>query len=85
MGLSRPFRGHGQGSGCFGSPGFVASGRCHQPFRVSGHVADEVGDVDRAGERLLEGLHSPKKIAGIQGYGLEVVESVPLVSMSERG
>ncbi len=33
--------------------------------------------------RLL--TNNPKKIAGIQGYGLEVVESVPLVSMSERG
>ncbi|HMA97074.1 MAG TPA: 3,4-dihydroxy-2-butanone-4-phosphate synthase [Polyangiaceae bacterium] len=33
--------------------------------------------------RLL--TNNPKKIAGIQGFGLEVVESVPLVSMSERG
>ncbi|HEY5958339.1 MAG TPA: 3,4-dihydroxy-2-butanone-4-phosphate synthase [Polyangiaceae bacterium] len=33
--------------------------------------------------RLL--TNNPKKIAGIQGYGLEVVESVPLVSMSQAG
>jgi 3,4-dihydroxy 2-butanone 4-phosphate synthase/GTP cyclohydrolase II len=33
--------------------------------------------------RLL--TNNPKKIAGIQGYGLEVVESVPLVSMDEQG
>jgi 3,4-dihydroxy 2-butanone 4-phosphate synthase/GTP cyclohydrolase II len=32
--------------------------------------------------RLL--TNNPKKIAGIQGYGLEVVESVPLVSMGEQ-
>jgi GTP cyclohydrolase II len=25
--------------------------------------------------------NNPRKIAGIQGYGLELVESVPLVSM----
>ena len=29
--------------------------------------------------RLL--TNNPRKIAGIQGYGLELVESVPLVSM----
>jgi len=33
--------------------------------------------------RLL--TNNPKKIAGIQGYGLEVLESVPLVSMSTQG
>lgn len=33
--------------------------------------------------RLL--TNNPKKIAGIQGFGLEVVESVPLVSMTEPG
>jgi 3,4-dihydroxy 2-butanone 4-phosphate synthase / GTP cyclohydrolase II len=33
--------------------------------------------------RLL--TNNPKKIAGIQGFGLEVIESVPLVSMSEQG
>jgi 3,4-dihydroxy 2-butanone 4-phosphate synthase/GTP cyclohydrolase II len=32
--------------------------------------------------RLL--TNNPKKIAGIVGYGLEVVESVPLVSMGEQ-
>ena len=32
--------------------------------------------------RLL--TNNPRKIAGIQGYGLEVVESVPLVSMREH-
>jgi 3,4-dihydroxy 2-butanone 4-phosphate synthase/GTP cyclohydrolase II len=33
--------------------------------------------------RLL--TNNPKKIAGIQGYGLEVVESCPLVSMVDQG
>ncbi|HEY1536569.1 MAG TPA: hypothetical protein VGF76_21255 [Polyangiaceae bacterium] len=32
--------------------------------------------------RLL--TNNPRKIAGIQGYGLELVESVPLVSMHAR-
>jgi 3,4-dihydroxy 2-butanone 4-phosphate synthase/GTP cyclohydrolase II len=31
--------------------------------------------------RLL--TNNPRKIAGIQGYGLELVESVPLVSMQK--
>ncbi|HEY4106668.1 MAG TPA: 3,4-dihydroxy-2-butanone-4-phosphate synthase [Polyangiaceae bacterium] len=33
--------------------------------------------------RLL--TNNPRKIAGIQGYGLELVESVPLVSMQKNG
>jgi 3,4-dihydroxy 2-butanone 4-phosphate synthase/GTP cyclohydrolase II len=33
--------------------------------------------------RLL--TNNPKKIAGIQGYGLEVIDSVPLAAMGDRG
>jgi 3,4-dihydroxy 2-butanone 4-phosphate synthase / GTP cyclohydrolase II len=53
------------------------------PLRDYGLGAQVLRDLGIRRLRLL--TNNPKKIAGIQGYGLEVVESVPLVSMGERG
>jgi 3,4-dihydroxy 2-butanone 4-phosphate synthase / GTP cyclohydrolase II len=53
------------------------------PLREYGLGAQVLRDLGIRRLRLL--TNNPKKIAGIQGYGLEVVESVPLVSMGERG
>ena len=52
-------------------------------LRDYGLGAQVLRDLDVRRLRLL--TNNPKKIAGIQGYGLEVVESCPLVSMGEQG
>jgi 3,4-dihydroxy 2-butanone 4-phosphate synthase/GTP cyclohydrolase II len=51
-------------------------------LREYGLGAQVLRDLGIRQLRLL--TNNPKKIAGIQGYGLEIVESVPLVSMSEQ-
>jgi 3,4-dihydroxy 2-butanone 4-phosphate synthase/GTP cyclohydrolase II len=53
------------------------------PLRDYGLGAQVLRDLGVRRLRLL--TNNPKKIAGIQGFGLEIVESVPLVSMGERG
>jgi 3,4-dihydroxy 2-butanone 4-phosphate synthase / GTP cyclohydrolase II len=52
-------------------------------LREYGLGAQVLRDLGIRQLRLL--TNNPKKIAGIQGYGLAVIESVPLVSMGKRG
>jgi 3,4-dihydroxy 2-butanone 4-phosphate synthase/GTP cyclohydrolase II len=52
-------------------------------LREYGLGAQVLRDLGVKSLRLL--TNNPRKIAGIQGYGLEVVESVPLVSMTQQG
>lgn len=52
-------------------------------LREYGLGAQVLRDLGIRQLRLL--TNNPKKIAGIQGYGLEVKESVPLVSMGKQG
>ncbi len=52
-----------------------------QPLREFGLGAQVLADLGLHKIRLL--TNNPRKIAGIHGYGLDVVERVPLHSMSE--
>jgi 3,4-dihydroxy 2-butanone 4-phosphate synthase/GTP cyclohydrolase II len=54
-----------------------------EPLREFGLGAQVLGDLGVHKIRLL--TNNPRKIAGIHGYGLDVVESVPLESMKTRG
>ncbi len=51
------------------------------PLREFGLGAQVLADLGARKLKLL--TNSPRKIAGIRGFGLEVVESIPLVSMGE--
>jgi 3,4-dihydroxy 2-butanone 4-phosphate synthase/GTP cyclohydrolase II len=53
-----------------------------EPLRDYGLGAQVLRDLNVRKLRLL--TNNPKKIVGIFGYGLEVVESVPLVSTGEQ-
>jgi 3,4-dihydroxy 2-butanone 4-phosphate synthase/GTP cyclohydrolase II len=52
-----------------------------QPLREFGLGAQVLADLGLHKIRLL--TNNPRKIAGIHGYGLDVVERVPLLSMNE--
>jgi len=52
-------------------------------LREYGLGAQVLRDLGVRSLRLL--TNNPRKIAGIEGYGLDVVESVPLVSMRRQG
>jgi 3,4-dihydroxy 2-butanone 4-phosphate synthase/GTP cyclohydrolase II len=67
---AEPFRSAGTGAVSFAHRGTL------REYGLGAQVLRELG-LHRL--RLL--TNNPKKIAGIQGFGLEVVESVPLVSM----
>jgi 3,4-dihydroxy 2-butanone 4-phosphate synthase/GTP cyclohydrolase II len=51
------------------------------PLREFGLGAQVLADLGLRKIRLL--TNNPRKIAGIHGFGLEVVERVPLHSMKE--
>ena len=53
------------------------------PLREFGLGAQVLADLGARRLRLL--TNNPRKIAGIRGFGLDIVESVPLLSMSQRG
>ncbi len=53
-----------------------------QPLREFGLGAQVLSDLGLHKIRLL--TNNPRKIAGIHGYGLDVIERVPLTSMQER-
>lgn len=55
----------------------------HGTLREYGLGAQVLRDLHVRQIRLL--TNNPRKIAGIRGFGLEVVESVPLVSMRREG
>jgi 3,4-dihydroxy 2-butanone 4-phosphate synthase/GTP cyclohydrolase II len=52
-----------------------------EPLREFGLGAQVLVDLGLRKIRLL--TNNPRKIAGLNGYGLDVVERVPLLSMSE--
>jgi 3,4-dihydroxy 2-butanone 4-phosphate synthase/GTP cyclohydrolase II len=60
-------------------PGERAHGGTLREYGLGAQVLRELG---LSAIRLL--TNNPRKIAGIHGYGLEVVESVPLVSMHDQ-
>ena len=65
-------------------PPAVAGSRPHGgTLREYGLGAQVLRDLDVKRIRLL--TNNPRKIAGIQGYGIELVESVPLLSMRPSG
>jgi 3,4-dihydroxy 2-butanone 4-phosphate synthase / GTP cyclohydrolase II len=51
------------------------------PLREFGLGAQVLADLGARKLKLL--TNSPRKIAGIRGFGLEVVESIPMLSMGE--
>jgi 3,4-dihydroxy 2-butanone 4-phosphate synthase/GTP cyclohydrolase II len=53
------------------------------PLREFGLGAQVLIDLGLQGIRLL--TNNPRKIAGLHGFGLDVVERVPLVSMGQGG
>jgi 3,4-dihydroxy 2-butanone 4-phosphate synthase/GTP cyclohydrolase II len=59
----------------------AASTRGEQPLREFGLGAQVLVDLGLHEIRLL--TNNPRKIAGIHGFGLEVVESLPLHSMGQ--
>ena len=63
--------------------GEPASDPADHPLREFGLGAQVLADLGAKKLRLL--TNNPRKIAGIRGYGLDIVESVPLHSMSQRG
>ncbi|CAN5793333.1 bifunctional 3,4-dihydroxy-2-butanone-4-phosphate synthase/GTP cyclohydrolase II [soil metagenome] len=63
--------------------GEPAADPADHPLREFGLGAQVLSDLGAKKLRLL--TNNPRKIAGIRGYGLDIVESVPLLSMSERG
>jgi 3,4-dihydroxy 2-butanone 4-phosphate synthase/GTP cyclohydrolase II len=72
------------------SPSAARSGPSTSSARPHGGTLREYGlgaqvlrELGLCKIRLL--TNNPRKIAGIQGYGLELVESVPLVSMQKSG
>ncbi len=60
----------------------TGAGGKRQILRKFGLGAQMLADLGLKKLRLL--TNSPRKIAGLRGYGLEVVERVPLSSMSEK-
>jgi 3,4-dihydroxy 2-butanone 4-phosphate synthase/GTP cyclohydrolase II len=52
-----------------------------EPLREFGLGAQVLVDLGLRKIRLL--TNNPRKIAGLNGYGLDVVERVPLLSMNE--
>jgi 3,4-dihydroxy 2-butanone 4-phosphate synthase/GTP cyclohydrolase II len=64
------------------SPPAPAPGASTDPLREFGLGAQVLADLGLHKIRLL--TNNPRKIAGLRGYGLEVVESVPLHSMREQ-
>jgi len=77
--LRRTERVEGKSSPSAASPP-SATGRPHGgTLREYGLGAQVLRELGLCKIRLL--TNNPRKIAGIQGYGLELVESVPLVSM----
>ena len=58
-------------------------GEGDHPLREFGLGAQVLADLGARRLRLL--TNNPRKIAGIRGFGLDIVESVPLLSMSQRG
>jgi len=62
------------------SPGARPHGGTLREYGLGAQVLRELGLCKI---RLL--TNNPRKIAGIQGYGLELVESVPLISMQRSG
>jgi len=60
-----------------------SGGEGDHPLREFGLGAQVLADLGARRLRLL--TNNPRKIAGIRGFGLDIVESVPLLSMSERG
>jgi 3,4-dihydroxy 2-butanone 4-phosphate synthase/GTP cyclohydrolase II len=58
-------------------------GAVNEPLREFGLGAQVLADLGVHKIRLL--TNNPRKIAGIHGYGLDVVESVPLESMRTKG
>ena len=63
--------------------GEPATDPADHPLREFGLGAQVLADLGAKKLRLL--TNNPRKIAGIRGYGLDIVESVPLHSMSQRG
>jgi 3,4-dihydroxy 2-butanone 4-phosphate synthase/GTP cyclohydrolase II len=62
------------------APGGASASRPHGgTLREYGLGAQVLRELGLCKIRLL--TNNPRKIAGIQGYGLELVESVPLISM----
>jgi 3,4-dihydroxy 2-butanone 4-phosphate synthase/GTP cyclohydrolase II len=57
------------------------TGAGDHPLREFGLGAQVLYDLGARKLKLL--TNSPRKIAGISGFGLEVVETIPLVSMGE--
>jgi 3,4-dihydroxy 2-butanone 4-phosphate synthase/GTP cyclohydrolase II len=63
-----------------GEPVIETSAKPEHPLREFGLGAQMLHDLGARKLRLL--TNNPRKIAGIHGFGLEVTESVPLVSMA---
>jgi 3,4-dihydroxy 2-butanone 4-phosphate synthase/GTP cyclohydrolase II len=64
------------------APPAPQGGASSDPLREFGLGAQVLADLGLHKIRLL--TNNPRKIAGLRGYGLEVVESVPLHSMKEH-
>jgi 3,4-dihydroxy 2-butanone 4-phosphate synthase/GTP cyclohydrolase II len=62
------------------APESIASG--DSPLREFGLGAQILADLGLKQIRLL--TNNPRKIAGLSGFGLEVVESMPLGGRSDR-
>ena len=69
---------------CASPPPVTSASPCHDPpLREFGLGAQVLADLGLHKIRLL--TNNPRKIAGIHGFGLDVVEKVPLYSMTNPG
>lgn len=62
------------------APASTAEGGADHPLREYGLGAQVLADLGLTKIRLL--TNNPRKIAGIHGFGIDIVDSVPLTAMS---